>query len=436
MVYISLILLGSLALKLPVANRGLSFIDSLFTSTSAICVTGLIVKDTALDYTLTGKAIILFLIQIGGLGYMAVASLFMTIFAIKPDKRQNIIAQQEFGLFSRDNTLTFLRLVVLTTFIFEMLGFILLFLGFKEIFGVNEAVAHAVFHSVSAFCNAGFSSFSNNLGSFFNNPVVSLTAAFLFIVGGLGFIVIVDIVERLKGEKRYLSEHSRIVIYMTLILIIFGTSAVYVLEYGNVLRGSSNIIKVIVSFFTATTPRTAGFSVFDIDKLLPTTLLMLVIFMFIGASPGGTGGGIKTTTFIIIGNFFTSRLRGLKSVNIEKRRIPEEQVNKALTLFLISLILIIIMIGILSFTERIVIEERGLLPLIFEEVSAFGTVGLSMGSSANPVLSLSHDFTVFGKLIIIITMLAGRIGPLTLVATVLKRKSESFKYPLAKVQIG
>lgn len=435
-VYISLILLGSLALKLPFANRGLSFIDSLFTSTSAICVTGLIVKDTALDFTLTGKAMILFLIQIGGLGYMAVASLFMTIFAIKPDKRQNIIAQQEFGLFSRDNTLTFLRLVVLTTFIVEMLGFVLLFLGFKDNFGVNEAIAHAVFHSVSAFCNAGFSSFSNNLGSFFYNPVVSLTTAFLFIVGGLGFIVIVDIIERLRGEKRYLSEHSRIVIYMTLVLIIFGTSAVYILEYGNVLRGSSAVLKVVVSFFTATTPRTAGFSLFDIGKLLPTTLLILIVFMFIGASPGGTGGGIKTTTFIIIGNFFTSRLRGLKSVNIEKRRIPEEQVNKALTLFLISLILIIIMIGILSFTERSIIEERGLLPLIFEEVSAFGTVGLSMGSSVNPILSLSRDFTVFGKLMIIITMLAGRIGPLTLVATVLKRKSESFKYPLAKVQIG
>jgi len=435
-VYISLIILGSFALKIPFANRGLSFIDSLFTSTSAICVTGLIVKDTALDYTLTGKAIILFLIQIGGLGYMAVASLFMTIFAIKPDKRQNIIAQQELGLFSRDNTLTFLRLVVLTTFIVEMLGFILLFLGFKDNFGFNEAVAHAVFHSVSAFCNAGFSSFSDNLVSFFYNPVVSLTVAFLLIVGGLGFIVIVDTIERLKREKRYLSEHSRIVIYMTIILIVFGTSAVYVLEYGNVLSGSSNILKLIVSFFTAATPRTAGFSLLDVNKLLPTTLIILVMFMFIGASPGGTGGGIKTTTFIIIGNFFTSRLRGFKSVNIEKRRIPEEQVNKALTLFLISLILIIVMISILSFTERTIIEERGLLPLIFEEVSAFGTVGLSMGSSVNSALSLSHDFTVFGKLMIIITMLAGRIGPLTLVATVLKRKSESFKYPLAKVQIG
>jgi trk system potassium uptake protein TrkH len=435
-VYISIILLGAILLKLPVANRGLSFIDSLFTSTSAICVTGLIVKDTALDFTFAGKAVILFLIQIGGMGYMAVASLFMTLFAIKPDKRQNIVVQQEFGLFSRDNTLVFLRLVVLTTFIFEMLGFILFFLGFKDVFDINETIVHAIFHSVSAFCNAGFSSFSNNLACFANRPIVGLTAAFLFITGGLGFIVIVDIIERLKGEKRYLTEHSRIVIYATLILIILGTTSVYALEYGNTLAEDKIISKFIISFFTATTPRTAGFSLLDIGKLLPTTLLILILFMFIGASPGGTGGGIKTTTFIIISNFFTSRLRGIKSVNIEKRRIPEEQVNKALTLFLISLILIITMIGILSFTEREIVKERGILPVVFEEVSAFGTVGLSMGSSVRPVLSLSHDFTILGKLIIIITMLAGRIGPLTLVATVLKRKSESFQYPLAKVQIG
>jgi trk system potassium uptake protein TrkH len=435
-VYILIILLGALLLKLPFANRGLSFIDSLFTSTSAICVTGLIVKDTALDFTLAGKAIILFLIQIGGMGYMAVASLFMTIFAIKPDKRQNIVVQQEFGLFSRDNTLVFLRLVVLTTFIFEMLGFIFLFIGFKDSFSLNETIIHSIFHSVSAFCNAGFSSFSNNLGSFANEPIVGLTAAFLFIIGGLGFIVIVDILERLKGEKKYLTEHSRIVLYVTLILIVAGTTTIYILEYGNTLGGSRTISKLIISFFTATTPRTAGFSLLDIGSLLPTTLLMLIIFMFIGASPGGTGGGIKTTTFIIISNFFTSRLKGLKSVNIEKRRISEEQVNKALTLFLISLILIVTMIGVLSFAERGIIKERGILPIVFEEVSAFGTVGLSMGSSVRSVLSLSHDFTVLGKLIIILTMLAGRVGPLTLVATVLKKKSESFQYPLAKVQIG
>jgi trk system potassium uptake protein TrkH len=435
-VYISLSLLGALLLRLPFANRGLSFIDSLFTSTSAICVTGLIVKDIALDFTFAGKAVILFLIQTGGMGYMAVVSLFMTIFAIKPDKRQNIVVQQEFDLFSRDNTLMFLRLVVLTTFIFEMLGFVLLFLGFRNVFDTNEAIAHAVFHSVSAFCNAGFSSFSDNLVRFADNPVVSLTVAFLFIIGGLGFIVLIDIIELLRREKRYLSEHSKIVLDITLILIVVGTFSVFILEYGNTLANKGLLSKFIISFFTATTPRTAGFSLLNIGALLPTTLLILILLMFIGASPGGTGGGIKTTTFVIISNFFTSALQGVKSVNIKKRRIPEEQVDKALTLFLISLILVLTMIGILSFTERNIIREIGLLPVVFEEVSAFGTVGLSMGSLERPVLSLSHDFSFWGKLMIIITMLAGRIGPLTLVATVLKRKSESFQYPLARVQIG
>jgi trk system potassium uptake protein TrkH len=435
-VYISLMLLGSLLLKLPVANRGLSFIDSMFTSASAICVTGLIVKDTALDFTFAGKAVILFLIQIGGMGYMAVVSLFMTIFAIKPDKRQNIVVQQEFDLFSRNNTLKFLRLVVLTTFIVEMLGFVLLFIGFRDVFSTNEAIAHAIFHSVSAFCNAGFSSFSDNLIYFADRPVVVLTVAFLLITGGLGFIVVIDMIERLKGEKRYLSEHSRIVLDATFILIVLGATSVYVLEYGNTLANSGIMSKFMLSFFTAVTPRTAGFSVLDIGSLLPTTLLIIILLMFIGASPGGTGGGIKTTTFVIVTNFFTSTLKGIKSVNIEKRRIPEEQVNKALTLFLISLILVLAMIGVLSFTERKLIGEIGLLPIFFEEVSAFGTVGLSTGSLERPVLSLSHDFTFLGKLMIIITMLAGRIGPLTLVATVLKKKSESFQYPFAKVQIG
>jgi trk system potassium uptake protein TrkH len=428
-------LLGALLLKLPVANRGLSFVDSIFTSTSAICVTGLIVKDTALDFTFAGKAVILFLIQTGGMGYMAVMSLLMTIFAIKPDKRQNIVVKQAY-LSSRSNTLMFLRLVVITTFIVEMIGFVLLFLGFRDVFNTNEAIAHAIFHSVSAFCNAGFSSFSDNLVYFVDRPLVVLTVAFLLITGGLGFIVVTDILERLKGEKRYLSEHSRIVLHATFVLIVLGTASIYILEYGNTLANTGIMSKFIISFFTAVTPRTAGFSVLNTSKLLPTTLLIIILLMFIGASPGGTGGGIKTTTFVIVSNFFTSTLRGIKSVNIEKRRISEEQVNKALTLFLISLILVLTMISVLSFTERKIIKEIGLLPIIFEEVSALGTVGLSIGSLERPVLSLSHDFTFLGKLIIIITMLAGRIGPLTLVATVLKRKSESFQYPPAEVQIG
>lgn len=368
---------------------------------------------------------------------MAFASLFMTIFRMRPDKRQNLIAQEEFGLFSRDNTLRFLRMVVFVTFTFEMIGFILFYSGFRGSFPRDQAIAHAIFHSVSAFCNAGFSSFSTNLTKFADNPFITLTAPFLFICGGLGFIVLRDISARFRGERRYLSEHSKIVLSTTLSLIIFGTIVVYLLEYGNALANKPTLAKITISFFTATTPRTAGFSLINIGALLPTSLLMLVLLMFIGASPGGTGGGIKTTTFIIVRSFIISKIRGIKSVNIKKRRVSEEQVNKALTLLLISLILIGTMVGILSFTERDIVHERGILPIVFEEVSAFGTVGLSTGSTKRLNVSLSHDFSSVGKLMIIITMLAGRIGPLTLAAMVMKKEGpESLKYPPAKVQIG
>jgi len=438
LVYVSIIIIGTLLLLIPQSTYGISFIDALFASTSATCVTGLIVKDTATNFTFLGKGVILFLIQIGGMGYMAFASLFMTLFRIKPDVKQGMVVKEEFGLFSREKISQFLRLVVLTTLGFEFLGIILLYFGFRQAgYLVNDAISHSVFQSVSAFCNAGFSSFSTNLANFYMIPLVALTVPFLFITGGLGFVVLREIFERVGGIRNRLSLHSRIVLLSTSTLIVAGSVMVFILELGNKLSNFPLMDKIIISFFTAVTPRTAGFSLIDISGLLPTTLILLMIFMFIGASPGGTGGGIKTTTFVILNFFTASKIKGRKSVNIEKRRISEEQVNKALTLFLISLILIISMVGILSFTEREIIKERGLLPVIFEEFSAFGTVGLSMGSSKVPILSLSHDFSVIGKLIIILTMMAGRVGPLTIAAMVMHgRFIESVKYPLARVQIG
>ncbi|MCK4225352.1 Trk family potassium uptake protein [candidate division WOR-3 bacterium] len=438
LVYVSIIIIGTLLLLIPQSSYGISFIDALFASASATCVTGLIVKDTATNFTFLGKGVILFLIQIGGMGYMAFASLFMILFRIKPDVKQGMVVKEEFGLFSREKISQFLRLVVLTTLGFEFLGIILLYFGFRQAgYLVNDAISHSVFHAVSAFCNAGFSSFSTNLANFYKIPLVALTVPFLFITGGLGFVVLREIFERVNGIRNRLSLHSRIVLLSTFTLIVTGSVMVFILELGNKLSNFPLMDKIIISFFTAVTPRTAGFSLIDISGLLPTTLIFLMIFMFIGASPGGTGGGIKTTTFVILNFFMASKIKGRKSVNIEKRRISEEQVNKALTLFLISLILIISMVGILSFTEREIIKERGLLPVIFEEFSAFGTVGLSMGSSKVPILSLSHDFSVIGKLIIILTMMAGRVGPLTIAAMVMHgRFIESVKYPLARVQIG
>lgn len=437
-VYIGIILTGTILLLLPQSSYGISFIDALFTSTSAVCVTGLIVKNTALDFTLTGKCIILFLIQIGGLGYMVFATLFMKIIGFKLDIKKDLIVKEEFGLLDMSNIPKFLRLVILTTLTFELGGVILLFTGFSQAgYPPNEAISHAVFHSVSAFCNAGFSSFSGNLANFGNSPLIVWTVPFLFIIGGLGFIVLENISERIKGLRNHLSEHTRIVLFTTMFLILIGTIIIFVVEDGNKLSHLSLMRKITISFFTATTPRTAGFSLINIAELLPTTLILLIIFMFIGASPGGTGGGIKTTTFVIINAYIISKLRGKQTVNVEKRRISEEQLNKALTLFFISLTLIVFMISIISFSERKIVEERGVLPIVFEELSAFGTVGLSMGSSRLPNLSLSHDFSPIGKLILMLTMIAGRAGPLSIAATVLGRKGrEAVKHPLAKVQVG
>lgn len=437
-VYIALILLGAIFLMLPQSSYGISFIDSLFTATSAVCVTGLIVKDTAIDFTLTGKSIILILIQIGGLGYMAFASLFMTMLGRRTDMKQELIAKEEFGMMSMKNVPQFLRLVVLTTFSIEIIGIFVLYFGFMQAgFPSGDAFSHAVFQSVSAFCNAGFSSFSKNLMGFENIPLIAWTIPALFITGGLGFIVLEDIYECYRNKTRHLSEHSRIVIITTVSLIVIGSVLILVLENGNMMSGKSISEKIIIAIFTATTPRTAGFSLINISGLLPASLLLLTMFMFIGASPGGTGGGIKTTTFMIINAFLFAKIRGQNSVNIEKRRISEQQLNKALTLFFISIILISLMIGILSFSEQKIVKERGLLPVIFEEFSAFGTVGLSMGSSVKTQLSLAHDFSALGKLLLVITMVAGRAGPLTLAAIVLGTKSkEKFKYPIARIQIG
>ncbi len=438
LVYIVIILIGALFILIPKSSYGISFIDALYTSASAVCVTGLIVKDTANDFTIMGKAIILILIQIGGMGYMAFASLFMMIFGLRPATKQVMVVKEEFGLTSRDKIPQFLRLVVLTTFSFELIGIILFYFGFKQTgIHTNEAIAHAVFQSVSAFCNAGFSSFSTNLSGFYKIPLVAWTAPFLFIMGGLGFIVLQEISERTLGRRIRISLHSRIVLISTLLLIVLGSLFIMGIEYGNKLSGESLMHKITISFFTATTPRTAGFSVINISDLLPTTLFILMIFMFIGASPGGTGGGIKTTTFVIITSFIKSKLRGGKSINIRKRNISEEQVNKALTLFFVSLILVVTMVGILSYTERDIIKERGLLPVVFEEFSAFGTVGLSMGSNEKASLSLVYEFSSLGKLILIITMIAGRVGPLTFAAMVMHGKiTETLKYPPARIRIG
>jgi len=436
LVYITMILSGMILLSLPISSRGISSIDALFTATSAFCVTGLIVKDTAVDFTLFGKIVILILIQIGGLGYMAFSNLLLIMFRRIPNLRQRMVAKEEYGLLSMEEIVQFLKWIVVTTIVFEVSGMIVLFSGFSQFLPFKEALNQAVFHSVSAFCNAGFSTFSTNLTGFYRYPLISITVAILIIVGGIGFIVLRDIGMRLSGNKKFLDVHTRIVLLTTVILILVYTGLIILTEKGNTLRGLSKGYAFLAGFFTAITPRTAGFNLVITGSLLPITLLLVILGMFIGASPGGTGGGVKTTTFVVLLMWMKNRLKGRLYTNVFKRRISEPTLNKAFFLLFLSVLFIFTMTTLLTYTEKKVYNERGFLPLLFEEVSAFGTVGLSMGSSQRAEVSLAGDFTVAGKLILIVTMIFGRAGPLVIAASLFRPREEVIKYPAAKILIG
>ncbi len=438
-VYIVIILLGASALSLPNAHRGkLSFIDSLFTATSAVCVTGLIVKDTAIDFTLSGKAIILLLIQIGGLGYMTFATLLFLLFRRNMSIRGRLMAKESLNLYSLSGISEYVLSVVKFTFTFELIGFIILFVRFKYAgFGLNDALAHSIFQSISAFCNAGFSTFSNNLANFRTDPVIILTISTLIILGGIGFIVMWDIKKRIRKEVPFLSFHTKVTLISTLILIIVGTALIFISEYNRTLTGFTLAEKLNISFFNAITPRTAGFSVLNIGSFAPFTIILIMLLMFIGASPGGTGGGIKTTTFTVIITYIISHLKGKNNVHLLKKRISDCNIDKALVIFISGVFILITGFLLLSFTERRLIPKTGFLPVAFEEISAFGTVGLSMGKGTASTTSLSTYFSTYGKLVIILTMLSGRAGPLSIMAAFIKKeRPENFQYPDAKLLVG
>ncbi|RKZ23442.1 hypothetical protein DRQ18_00535 [bacterium] len=428
LIYIAIILLGTLLLSLPVSGD-VSLLDAAFTATSATCVTGLIVRDTQKDFTIFGRFVILLLIQIGGIGYMTFATLFFILRRKDIPMFQRFMMKEQWNLLSLSGLRKFIKIVLLTTASFELGGFLILFPRFlKAGYPVHVAAGHALFHAVSAFCNAGFSSFSTNLNGI-KDPLIVFPVAFLFISGGLGFIFWQNV------RYRKFFYHSRIVLWTTGMLILFPFLLVLFTEWNAGFSNLSPFYRIEYAFFTVVTPRTAGFSVIDLKILNPISQLLLMILMFVGASPGGTGGGIKTTTAFILLSFLFTRLRGRDQVNVLGRRIGKETIERAFTLFLLALLILSVDTLVLGITERALIEERGILPLLFEEFSALGTVGLSLGSSQVPSLSLSHDLTGIGKFVIMLTMLLGRVGPLSLLATVGGRK-ETFTYPEGKVLVG
>ncbi|MCD6595202.1 hypothetical protein J7L68_05970 [bacterium] len=432
--FILVILTGTILLLLPGATKsGISFINALFTATSATCVTGLIVVPTGTFFTKYGHTVILFLIQIGGLGLMTFATFSALILRGELGIKERVMLGDVLNLRVMNKIKSLLGAIIGFTFTLEFIGTIAFYFATDRYSNLQDGKLYfSIFHSVSAFCNAGFSLWDKNLLPFVNNALGSITVMLLIVLGGIGFIVLADwwayFKEPLKLKRLarpHLSLHSKFVMTITASLIIVGALLFFILERNGQLASLSTGYKWLASFFQAITPRTAGFNTLDTNALAPATLFMLIILMFIGASPGSTGGGIKTTTFGVLGLTIFSRLKGNSNMKLFGRNIPSIIAQRA------GMVLFLAIIIVSSGLFFLLIFEQGktLLQLLFEEISAFGTVGLSTG--------ITSSLSVGGKLIIIVTMFLGRIGPLTFLTSIIFRKrKDRIKYLDENIMIG
>jgi trk system potassium uptake protein len=430
--FLSVILIGAILLMLPISHtKGCTFIDALFTSTSAVCVTGLIVKDTPNDFTLFGQIVIMLLIQIGGLGYMTSATIIFLILGKKIGINERLVIKEGLNVENLEGIVRFTKKVVFFTMIFELAGTFVLTARFLMDHSFKDALLYALFHSVSAFNNAGFSLFSDNLSRYRGDIIVNLTITTLIITGGIGFMVVKDIYKYERKEVPRLSPHTKIVLSTTALLILVGAVSIYLLEATNpkTFIGMTLQEKLLVSYFSSVTPRTAGFNTVDYSQFRTETLFLTIVLMFIGASPGSTGGGVKTSTFAIIIASLYATVRGLRDVVLFKRRVPSDTVSKSFLLVTLAAIFCT-----LSTHFIITTQSTQYLSGMFEVTSAFGTVGLSVGDGG--VRSLSALFNPIGKLAISFTMFVGRLGPLTLAIAITRKVRERFRYPEGSVIIG
>lgn len=427
------ILVGTLLLVTPLAGgagASVGWSAALFTATSAVCVTGLVVVDTPTAFSGFGQAVILLLIQIGGLGYMTLSTLVVVALGRRVSMNEQHSLQESLNLSSRNDIMKFAMTVLRLTLVFELAGAAILIARWWNSFGV-DSLWLALFHSVSAFNNAGFSLFSNSLMDWRGDAVVNLTVMSLVVAGGIGYLVLTEL-----GRYRQtgsLSLHARFVLTLTAILIVGGTVAILVTEGRNpaTLGTMGWPGAVLAAAFQSVTTRTAGFNTLDMGALRPATYFLMLILMFIGAAPGGTGGGVKVSTFGVTVLALWATIRGMREPTVFWRRIPADLVARAFFVSLIAFLAVNVVTAAL-----LVREEGDLLRTLFESVSAFGTVGLSTGVSGTP-LSLSAAFSEGGRLLICLLMFMGRIGPLTLAFALASRRTPPrVRYSEGRVIIG
>lgn len=434
--FAGIILAGGVLLSLPFAaapGRQVSILDAFFTSVSAVCVTGLISVDTPVDLSLFGQIVVLLLIQAGGLGYMTLSTVFAAALGRSVTLQERITLQEALNVQNMEGLVRFARTVLRLTLAFELAGALILALNWWPSLGFGRALWYGLFHAVSAFNNAGFALWSDNLMSWRGDIVVNGVITALIIAGGLGFFVWAELLGGRKHEIKR-SVHTRLVLAATAALLVGGTVAFLALEWFNpaTLAPLSFTDKLLTAWFQSVTARTAGFNTIDIGAMTVPSLFVMMALMFIGASPGGTGGGVKTSTFAITLAALWATVRGEDDTVVFKRRLAPELVAKA---FFVSLIAFVAMNGVAWLL--LLTEGRDLLKTLFETVSAFGTVGLSMGEHGAPV-SLSAFFTPIGKLLVMAMMFIGRLGPLTLAIAVARRGAghAKIRYPEGKILVG
>lgn len=422
--FLSMVAIGTLLLSLPFATQTGTpdFFAALFTATSAICVTGLVVADTATHWSIWGQIIILLLIQIGGLGLMTFVTYFIIILGRRLKLKQKMVLQFALNRSSMADLTDIIRYLLIFSLIFELAGTLILFLHWLPTMGTGQALWYAIFHSISAFNNAGFDLFGNfnSLQAFSGDIVVNLTLSILFITGSLGFLVVYELLQ--YRQSRRLSLHSRLVLFGTALLLLLGMVVILLLESNHALAALPWSDKILASYFLSAT-RTAGFSTIDVNSTMLTTQVLLMGLMFIGGAPGSTSGGIKVTTLLLLAMTIWSVFLGRKDVEIAKRRISPHDVSRTITV--VSISVMVIFLGVLALS----VQHHDFVKVVFEVVSATGTVGLSLG--------LTQSLTPMGQLIIVMIMLFGRLGPVTIgLAMAYKPQTNPIRYPEDRIMIG
>lgn len=432
--FATVILTGGILLSLPISSvsgQYTSLLDSIFTATSAVCVTGLVVVDTGTYWSFFGQNVILLLIEIGGLGFMAMSTIFALLLGKKISLRERLVMQEAYNTFTLQGVINHVRYMLFFTLAVQGSAALVLMTQFIPKHGMARGIYYGIFHSISAFNNAGFDLLGNfnSLTLVNDNKVILLTLGLLINIGGLGYLVWREILNGVRTKKKLknFTLHAKVVLTISFVLLSLGTLLMLIFEWNNpaTMEGMRFSDKLINSFFSATTPRTAGFNSISNSEMSPASKLLTMAYMFIGGSPGSTAGGVKTTTLGIVIFTLISVLKGREDAEVYHRKLSQSTVYRAVAVFLLGITIVVLGVMILSISEVSASFEV----ILYEVLSAFGTVGLSQG--------LTPSLSVVGRITLAIIMYLGRVGPLTVMLALAGRQGKAnIKYPEGKLLIG